>query len=197
MSEKKQQAITAYKGFDANWTCAPSGGNAQTYKVGATYTMDGPIELCARGFHACEYPLDVFGYYPPTGKLAVVELDGVSPERRDDSKVVGSKITIRAQLDIVGLVKAAIEYTTTRCDPVKAQHSVKDRSASSATGDQAIAAAFGLESKACAGKTGVVIVAWWDRKADRKRVTTGYVGENGIKADVFYRCDDAGKLIEA
>jgi hypothetical protein len=37
-------------------------------------------------------------------------------------------------------------------------------------------------------------VAWWD--GERKRLTTGYVGENGIKEDVFYSCDGKGNLFE-
>ena len=36
---------------------------------------------------------------------------------------------------------------------------------------------------------------WYDGK--RTRITVGYVGEDGIEANVAYRCDDAGKLVRA
>lgn len=71
-----------------------------------------------------------------------------------------------------------------------------DQSASSATGDNAIAAAFGLDSKAKAGKTGIVVVSWWDEKTERKRLCTGYVGEDGIEPDVWYKAVE-GKLVKS
>jgi hypothetical protein len=63
-------------------------------------------------------------------------------------------------------------------------------------GGNAVAAAFGLESKAMADKTGMIVVAWWDRAFARKRLSVGYVGE-GIEPNVWYRADDAGKLVKA
>lgn len=72
----------------------------------------------------------------------------------------------------------------------------KNSGSEHATGDQAIAATFDLAGKAKAGKTGIVIVAWWDAKTSRKRVSVGYVGENGIKPNTWYACDDNGNLVE-
>lgn len=183
--------LIAYKSFNADWTC-----RGFQYAVGQTYVHDGDILLCSVGFHACEYSLDIFGYYPPTGQMAEVELSEVSGRTDSDSKRVAKSITIKAALTIPLLVSAAIEWTLKRCEPAKAAHPTGDQSASSATGDQAIAAAFGLASKAMAGDTGIVVVAWWDEKADRKRPTTGYVGENGIKPDTWYRAAKAGELVE-
>ena len=217
MADKKETTITAYKGFDSDWKCRNF-----HYEIGKTYTHDGDVSLCKSGFHACEYPMDVFAYYPPTGQIAAVELGGVTDEKSEDSKRVGRSITIRAAIDIPSLISASIEYTTKRCDPVKSKHSTGYRSASSATGYRsassatgyssassatgessassatgkyAVAAAFGLFSKAMAGKDGAVIVAWMD--GEIKRYTIGYVGENGIKADTWYRCDDNGNLVPA
>lgn len=208
--------IIAYKAFDADWTCL-----GFKYEIGKTYTHDGAAKICESGFHACENPLDVLVYYPPTGRLGVVELDATD-ETSEDSKRVGKELTVKAALTIAGFVSAAIEYTTARCDSVKVTHSTGywsassatgnrsvssatgyrsassttgDQSASSTTGDNAIAAAFGLESTAAADKTGIIVVAWWDGK--RKRLTTGYVGEDGIEPNVAYRCDNIGKLTRA
>ena len=233
---KSDEVVIAYKGFNADWTCRD-----YQFEVGKTYKHDGKAVLCNSGFHACEYPLDVFGYYPPTGQLAQVELRGVAPAEKDgDSKRAAREITIKAALTIPLFVQAAIEWTVKRCDPVKAQHSkgyrsassatgyqsassatgyqsassaTGDQSASSATGDQsassatgyrsassakgnnAVAAAFGLHSKAMADETGMIVVAWWDENVNRKRLTVGYVGED-VEANVWYRADNAGKLVK-
>jgi hypothetical protein len=57
-------------------------------------------------------------------------------------------------------------------------------------------ATAGYRGQAKAGDLGTVIIRWCDSDANRYRVTVGYVGENGIKPDTFYRCDEAGKLVE-
>ena len=83
----------AYKAFMVDLTC-----RGFQYEEGKTYELDENPELCIRGFHACLMLTDVFGYY--CGELGKdilvheVELEGVSEERRDDSKVVAKKITI-------------------------------------------------------------------------------------------------------
>ena len=70
------------------------------------------------------------------------------------------------------------------------------RGQATASGDLGQATASGYLGQATAGEQGVLIVFWYDRAADRMRVTVGYPGEDGIKAHVPYRCDDAGKLVE-
>lgn len=76
--------MKAYKGFDKNMQC-----RGFQFEEGKTYHED-EAELCKRGFHACENPLDVFGYYTP-GKNSIyreVELEDISEERNsDDTKV--------------------------------------------------------------------------------------------------------------
>lgn len=54
----------------------------------------------------------------------------------------------------------------------------------------------GRDGRACADEDGVVAVQWFDIHAHRVRLAVGYVGENGIKPNVFYRCDREGKLVE-
>ena len=312
-------AIKVYKGFDKDWKCRD-----YQFKIGETFVHAGATKLCKEGFHACEYPMDIFNYYPPTGQMAECELSGLDSELSDDSKRAGKNISIKLSLTIPMLVTAAIEYTTSCCNPADAKHSDADRSASSATGgrsassstgyssassatgdssassstgyssasssthrrsassatgdssassatgyrsassatgdrsassatgdrsvssatgdisassatgdrsassatgdrsvssatgyrsassstgyrsassatgDNAVAAAFGLCSKAKAGDSGIIIVAWWDNSVtpQRKRITTGYVGEGKIKADTWYVCDTKGKLVE-
>jgi hypothetical protein len=152
MASKKKEAaqaptdaIKVYKGFNADWTCRD-----YQFKVGETYVHSGAAKLCESGFHACEYPLDIFNYYPPTGQMAECELSGLDENREGDSKRAGKSITIKASISIPLLIAAAIEFTTSRCDPAAAKHTDEDQSASSATGDQSASSATGDQSASSA-----------------------------------------------
>ena len=105
-----EQKIKAYKAFDKDLSC-----RGFKYKVGKEYEETGDIEACEKGFHACPYPLDVFGYYAPAGsRFCEVEQSGKIDDSESD-KVCSSKIRIGAELDIRGLVKAAVSYVKERC----------------------------------------------------------------------------------
>ena len=54
----------------------------------------------------------------------------------------------------------------------------------------------GHNGTAKAGDKGIVAVKWWDTKADRFRLAVGYVGEDGIEANVPYRADANGRLVK-
>ena len=75
--------MKAYKGFDKDLKC-----RGFQYEIGKEYE-EGKASLCNRGFHACLYPLDVLGYYPPTEKnrYCVVEIDDNGERQSEDTKV--------------------------------------------------------------------------------------------------------------
>ena len=105
-----EQKIKAYKAFDKDLSC-----RGFKYEVGKEYEETGDIKVCEKGFHACPYPLDVFGYYAPAGsRFCEVEQSGKINDSKSD-KVCSSKIRIGAELDIRGLVKAAVSYVKERC----------------------------------------------------------------------------------
>ena len=116
--------MKAYKGFNKDMTCNPNGKVFQ-FEEGETYE-EAEAKLRESGFHACEAPLDVLKYYEPCRSVYhEVELDGVSDERKEDSKVCARKIRIGARISIRDLVEAQIEYvksrtTTEHTDPKKA-----------------------------------------------------------------------------
>ena len=97
--------ILSYKGFDKDFKCR----NFQ-FEVGKTYTIDGKIEVCERGFHACENPFDVWNYYDigEGNRFAVVEQSGDISRHDGDSKVASGSITIKAEISLPEFIKNAV-----------------------------------------------------------------------------------------
>ena len=134
-----------YKGMDQNMQC-----RGFQYEVGKKYETE-DAEVCEKGFHAFEYPLDVFNYYPPAGsRFFEVEQSGKLSKSGNDSKVASTKIKIGAEISIAGLVKAAVEYTKERAKEVPGGHATGNRGAASATGNRGAASATGNRGAASA-----------------------------------------------
>ena len=96
--------MKCYKGFDKDLKCRDF-----QYEIGKEYEEE-RAEICDTGFHACENPLDVFGYYAPSNsRYCEVDLDA-NDQKSDDSKRVGKKISIKAEIGIAGIIKAGVEY---------------------------------------------------------------------------------------
>ena len=152
--------MKVYKATDKDMKC-----RGFQYELGKTAEFDGDIELCEKGLHACEMPLDVLGYYAPGdgSRYFEAELDDVSDEKRgDDTKRVGKKLTLSAEIGIPGLVKAQVEYVKAQCDfdnaikkadAEKKNHATGESGAASATGWSGAASATGESGAASA--TGV------------------------------------------
>ena len=136
-----------YKGFDKDLKCRDF-----QYEIGKTYE-EPTAELCEKGFHACEYPLDVFGYYAPSdmSRYCEVDLDDVSDKKNnEDSKRCGRKIAVKAEIGIAGLVKAAVEYTMEKAILGNSEHATGWQGAASATGVRGAASATGWQGAASA-----------------------------------------------
>lgn len=148
--------IKSYKGFNKDMTCRDF-----QYKEGGEYE-EKQADLCNSGFHACEYPLDCFYYYLPNCSVyREVEQEGEFSKRNNgDSKIASTKIKIGAQINIAGLVKAAIEYTTERVK--KEVDSDESQGASSATDPESIAVAWGYHGKARGVKGAYLVLADWE-----------------------------------
>jgi hypothetical protein len=275
---KASDTIIAYKGFDKDWKCRDF-----QFELGQTYTHDGPVALCQSGFHACEQPMDVFGYYPlGESKYAQVELGGVTDQKEGDTKRVGKSLVLKVSLDIAGLVKAQIEWVRKHADGKSIAEGRKSRAASSgdcssaassgysssaassgysssaassgdssraaSSGDYSRAASSGDSSRAASsgdysraassgdysraassgdysraassgdrssaacdtngfaciagiagrvkGNAGSALSLGYRDKDGRNRIAVGYVGENGIEADVWYRLNERGEFVK-
>ena len=137
--------MKAFKGFNPDLTC-----RGFQYEEGKTYELDGEPKLCNRGFHACENPLDIFSYYPPTSPIHEVNLEGVSEERDgNDTKVAAKKITIGARISLSNLTKIAVDFIFSKIDWKNAKESnTGDRSAATNTGDYSATTNTGNRSAA-------------------------------------------------
>jgi hypothetical protein len=211
--------VLGFKGFDKNLAC-----RGYQFEVGKTYEHDGKVEACQSGFHACEYPLHVLRYYAPgTSRFAVVEQAGALSRHDDDSKIASSRITVQAEIGLPGLIKAAIEYTTSRAKPVKGSVTKAANAAATASGEYGAATASGWSGAATAsgrygaatadhataaamasgyngkarGKAGSMI-ALAERNASLNIISVGagIVGRDGIKEDTWYSLK-GGKPVEA
>ena len=120
--------MIVYKGTDKDMKC-----RGFQFELGKEYVEE-EAKLCEKGFHGCEYPLDVFAHYDPaSSRFFVADLDGVTDEREScDTKLVGTKIKLRAEIGIAGIVKAGVEYIKEKAESSKNQ--TGDRSAATNTG---------------------------------------------------------------
>ena len=163
-----EQKIKAYKAFDKDLSC-----RGFKYEVGKEYEKTGDIKACEKGFHACPYPLDVFGYYAPAGaRFCEVEQSGKIDDSESD-KVCSSKIRIGAELDIRGLVKAAVSYVKERCTNECNAEPGKPATAGykgAATAGDSGAATAGNYGAATAGDSGAATAG------DSGAATAGYRG---------------------
>ena len=134
--------MIVYKGTDKGMKC-----RGFQFDIGKEYVEE-EAKLCDKGFHGCEYPLDVFAYYAPAdSRFFVADLDGVTDEEaEDDSKRAGTKIKLRAEIGIAGIVKAAVEYIKERAE--SSDNQTGDRSAATNTGNQSAATNTGYRSAA-------------------------------------------------
>lgn len=209
--QQPAEPIVSYKGFDQKLQCRD-----HQFVVGETYEHKGAVKACEGGFHACEYPLHVFAYYKPSrSRFAVVEQSGKLDREDGDNKVASSRLTIKAELDLAGLIKAAIKYTMDRCTPAEGAVSDQDNESVSANGVRKAATASGYGGAATAsGDYGAAMASGRNGKASGKngcalflvrrdsqwRIThafAGIVGRDGLQADTFYTLDESGKPVEA
>jgi hypothetical protein len=210
--------VKCYKGFDKDLKC-----RGFQYEIDKEYE-ENAADICHKGFHACENPMDVFGYYNPAdSRYCEVDLD-TNEQTGEDSKRVGKKIKIETEIGLSGLIQAGVKFILEKVDFKSAKESNTGRqsaatntgyrSAATNTGDRSAATNTGDRSAATVGGAeSIAVVTGYDSKAkgavgcwlvlterDEKMHILGVqavcVDGETIKADTFYMLKN-GAITEA
>jgi len=145
MTKEIVKSIKAYKAFDKGLIC-----RGFQYEEGEIYSQYGGVSLCNTGFHACENPLNVLDFYDlTTSEFCEVELS--NEIKSDETKSASSTIEIKAKLSFKGFIKAAIDFTWSKCETTNISSGYSSKLA--ASGYSSKLAASGYSSKlAASGK---------------------------------------------
>ena len=157
--------MKAYKGFNKDMTC-----RGFQFEEGKAYREDTAV-LCESGFHACLDPLDCLGYYDPCDSVFhEVELDNVSEQRENDTKVVAKDIKIGSRISIKDIVKESIDFTFSNVQKENNTDCASGHSSrQAASGDSSRQAASGhYSSQETIGKNCVMMSAGNEGKAKGK-----------------------------
>mgnify|MGYP003171478619 CR=1 FL=1 len=169
--------MKACKGFDKNLRC-----RGFQYEVGGEYTEE-TAELCNRGPHACENPLDTLRYYRPgDSRYCEVEIEDNGQRSSYDSKVCGKHIKIGAEIGLKGVINAGVRFVFDKCESATEENASGWRGNADASGDSGNAAASGWRGNAAAsgergnaaasGERGNAAASGWSGTA----VVTGFAG---------------------
>ncbi|HBO7961489.1 TPA: hypothetical protein L5C59_006428 [Pseudomonas aeruginosa] len=202
MASKKKAAseevVTAYKGFKQDLTC-----RGYQFEIGGTYKHEGKVEACASGFHSCEYPLDVFGYYAPgESRFAIVKASGHLSRHGDDSKIASATLVVEAEISMPTMISRAIDWVMSKVDKSVEQTVVGEtasntgnRSAASNTGDYSAASNTGNRSAASnTGNQSAAEVSGQESVAASLGIK-GCARASAGSAIVLCHRDDEGRLI--
>src|SRR5574344_1833004 len=151
--KKEEKIIKGYKATNMDMICNPD-GNPFKYELGK-WNKEDKAELCSRGFHFCENPLDILNYYDLiSSRFFEIEAKKLSDEINDgDTKRVSKEIMLSAELDLKGLIKASFDFIwkkSTENNDIKLGKNIVDKDDSSqvaTSGDYSKVATSGDYSK--------------------------------------------------
>ena len=169
--------MKACKGFDKNLRC-----RGFQYEVGGEYTEE-TAELCNRGPHACENPLDTLRYYRPgDSRYCEVEIEDNGQRSSYDSKVCGKHIKIGAEIGLKGVINAGVRFVFDKCESATEENASGWRGNADASGDSGNAAASGW--------TGNAAASGWrgNAAASGERGTAVATGEQGSSSANGEQC---------
>ena len=149
--------MKAYKGFDKNLKC-----RGFQYEVGGEYEEQ-EANICRKGFHACENPLDTLRYYRPgDSRYCEVDLEDNGQRESGDSKVCGKMIKIGAEIGLDGVIKAGARFIFEKCDGATEDYASGESGNAAASGWSGNAAASGwMGNAAASGWSGNAAASGW------------------------------------
>ncbi|EAN1135563.1 hypothetical protein LZU25_002597 [Salmonella enterica] len=212
--------IVTFKGFNKDLKCRDF-----QFEIGKTFHHDGKVEACGSGFHACEFPFDVFSYYSPAdSRFAETISFGITDREEDgDTKIASASITIKAELTIPQFIQRGIEWIWSKIDKSLEQQimygdcsaatntgncsaatntgncsaatNTGNCSAAEVSGSQSVAAAFGIEGKARASEGGAIVLCYRDEDGELIHIRASKVGENSIMPNTWYQLNEDGEFV--
>ena len=100
-----EKIIKSYKAFNKNMQC-----RGFQYEVGKEYNIDGNIECCRQGFHACKSPMETWYYYSMlNSRFAEVEQSG-KIDIDMGTKICSSHIKIKKEIDLADFIDLGIDW---------------------------------------------------------------------------------------
>lgn len=127
--EKEKKVIRGFKGFNKDLMCM-----GFQYEVGKEYECEKAV-VCEEGFHFCENPIAVLGYYRPSDSKGIsryceVEGSGEFDRNYTGDKICCTKIKIVRELTIQELIEECLKYCEENVD--REQAVVSDENESTA-----------------------------------------------------------------
>ncbi|MBV5338169.1 MAG: hypothetical protein J0665_01230, partial [Deltaproteobacteria bacterium] len=71
-----------------------------------------------------------------------------------------------------------------------------DYGAASNSGSDGVAAAFGYEGRSKSSESGAIVCVYRDNEGKLIHIRASKVGDNGIKADIWYTLNSDGEFVE-
>lgn len=200
--------MKGYKGFDPNMAC-----RGKRYAENTTFE-ELEAEVCKRGMHFCENPLDVLDYYPLLSKdgkpNTFAEVEALNGAKTDDGKKfctttlkIGAKISATRLCEIGGeflrekITSEAGANKTGNC----AQQVGGDRArqigghyAQQVGGKNAIMVA-GKDSKFKADMHSLIVACEYDTKGNLSGYKVAQVDGETVKPNTWYMLKD-GEFVE-
>lgn len=195
--------MVTFKGTDKDMKCH---GGFQ-YELEKTYMDDGAIRCGNKGFHSCEVPMDVLTYFWSSEgrRFFSCEADGKIDRCDEDSKIASSELTLKAEIGLVGLIKAQIKYVKKIAKQNFAQGDMGHAAAqgddghAEVHGENSIAASFGIGGTAMAEKVGSWLTVYeWEEIDGEWEIKDGKcvrVDGEKIKPNVLYKLKN-GEFVE-
>ena len=186
------ETVTGFKGFDKDLKCRD-----YQYEVGKKFEEEGKIEACSNGFHFCENPFDVLGYYPPStekgsSRYCIVKGSGNIDRDGDDTKVACSKLHISAEIGLKGIIEAGVKFILDKVNwKDNKESNTGYQSAAEVTGKESIAIVTGKDSKTKGGIGCWIVLTergeWDGNVYPIKEVKAVRVDGKIIKSNTYYK----------
>ena len=217
------EVITAFKGFDKNLQCRGYQfeiGKTHTHE-GEVEACSSGFHSCENPFDVLNY-YPLISDDGSLNRFATVKASGTISRHDGDSKIASASLLVEVELKLPEFISAAITWIKAACKTEETAASGEysklaasgassqlaasgnysklaasgNSSQLAASGDSSIVCAASANCKASAGNNGCIVLTRWVESEKRYRASVAYVGENGIKPNVFYELDATGEFVE-